>query len=124
MTDFGFTSVVRGFNSVRVFDPQGCTLRWAAPEVIIGKDEGTRGADIYSFGMVVIEVSPLTSLRLVLDVEELTVSLPLNPVQGLYWKVPVPRLDRPGRCLWGSARQTARSPARARFNRPGLEYGS
>ena len=99
LTDFGFTSVVRGLNSVLVPDMRGCTLRWAAPEVIRGESGGTQEADIYSFGMVVIEVRPLTSLRLVPDVEGLMVSLPLNPAQGLYRKVPVPRIVRPGRCL-------------------------
>ena len=69
LTDFGFTSVVRGLNSVRAPELQGCTLRWAAPEVIRGESGGTQGADIYSFGMVVIEVSPLTYLHLVPDME-------------------------------------------------------
>ena len=69
LTDFGFTSVVRGLNSVLVPELQGCTLRWAAPEVIRGEGGGTQEADIYSFAMVVIEVGPLASLRLVLDVD-------------------------------------------------------
>ena len=63
LTDFGFTSVVRGLNSVLVPELRGCTLRWAAPEVIRGRSGGTQEADIYSFGMVVIEVSSPTSLR-------------------------------------------------------------
>ena len=69
MTDFGFTSVVRGFNSVLVPELRGCTLRWAAPEVIRGESGGTQEADTYSFGMVVIEVGSLTFLRLVPDAE-------------------------------------------------------
>ena len=69
MIDFGFTSVVRGLNSVRGPELQGYTLRWAAPEVIRGESGGTQEADTYSFGMVVIEVSSLTSLRPVPDVE-------------------------------------------------------
>ena len=69
MTDFGFTSVVRGLNSVLVPELQGCTLRWAAPEVIRGEGGSTQEADVYSFAMVVIEVSPLTSLGLVSDAE-------------------------------------------------------
>src|ERR1700753_3226606 len=63
LTDFGFTSVVRGLNSVLVPELRGGTLRWAAPEVIRGRSGGTQEADIYSFGMVVIEVSPPTSSR-------------------------------------------------------------
>ena len=69
LIDFGFTSVVRGLNSVLVPELQGCTLRWAAPEVIRGEGGGTQEADIYSFAMVVIEVRSLTSLRLVPDAE-------------------------------------------------------
>ena len=124
LTDFGLTSVVRGLKSVRVPELRGGTLRWAAPEVIRGESSGTQKADIYSFGMVVIEVSPLTSLRLVPDVEELMISLPFNPAQGLYRKVPVPRVDRPGRCLGDHGRRTASPTARTRFNRPSLGYDS
>ena len=64
LTDFGFTSVVRGLNSTRIPQLQGCTgctLRWAAPEVIRGESGGAQEADTYAFGMVVIEVSILTS---------------------------------------------------------------
>ena len=60
LADFGFTSVLR---SIFVLEFRERTLRWAAPEVIRGGSRGTREADIYSFGMVVIEVSPPTSLR-------------------------------------------------------------
>ena len=63
LSDFGFTSVVRGLNSVLVPELRGCTLRWAAPEVIRGRSGGTQEADIYSFGMVVIEVSPPTPMH-------------------------------------------------------------
>ena len=73
LTDFGFTSVVRGLNSVLVPELQGCTLRWAAPEVIRGEGGSTQEADVYAFAMVVIEVGPLTSLRLVPDAEQLTI---------------------------------------------------
>ena len=58
LTDFGFTSVVRGLNSVLAPELRGCTLRWAAPEIIRGDIGGTQEADIYAFAMVVIEVSP------------------------------------------------------------------
>lgn len=56
MTDFGFTSVVRGDDSVLVTQVQGYTARWAAPEVLSSGDRYTREADIFSFAMVVIEV--------------------------------------------------------------------
>ena len=58
MTDFGFASVVRGLNSVLVSSVRGYTPGWAAPEVIRGNCVNTREADVYAFGIVVIEVSP------------------------------------------------------------------
>ena len=122
LTDFGFTSVVRGLNSVRAPELQGCTLRWAAPEVIRGESGGTQEADIYSFGMVVVEVSPLTYLHLVPNMDEFMICLLLNPAQGLYWKVSVQRAYGPGRCLGDHGRRTTRSPAGTRFNRPSLGY--
>ena len=58
MTDFGFASVVRGLNSVLVSGVQGFSLVWAAPEVIRGNCVNTQEADVYAFGIVVIEVGP------------------------------------------------------------------
>ena len=37
---------------------QGYTARWAAPEVLGSGDRITQEADIFAFGMVVVEVSP------------------------------------------------------------------
>ncbi|KAF9789636.1 kinase-like domain-containing protein [Thelephora terrestris] len=56
LTDFGFTSVVRGVNSVLVTEVQGYSARWAAPEVLENGDQNTREADVFAFGMIVIEV--------------------------------------------------------------------
>ena len=63
LTDFGLTSVAYGLNSIGVFGARTPELRWAAPEVMRGGSGATQETDIYSFGMVVIEVSPPTSLR-------------------------------------------------------------
>ena len=60
LTDFGFTSVVRGVDSILVTGVQGYSARWAAPEVLGNGDRNTREADVFSFGMIVIEVSPGT----------------------------------------------------------------
>jgi len=35
---------------------QGFTAGWAAPEVLVGSDEITQEADMFAFGMVIIEV--------------------------------------------------------------------
>lgn len=48
-------------NSVLVTKVQGYTARWAAPEVLERGDKYTREADVFAFGMVVIEVGPYTS---------------------------------------------------------------
>ena len=61
MTDFGLASVVRGLNSVLVSGVRGFTPGWAAPEVLMGNCENAREADVYAFGIVVMEVSPSRS---------------------------------------------------------------
>jgi hypothetical protein len=44
-------------NSVLVTEVKGYYARWAAPEVLGNGDRNTREADVFSFGMIVIEVS-------------------------------------------------------------------
>lgn len=56
LTDFGLASVVHGINSALVSHLEGYTARWTAPEILKGANKITREADIFSFGMVVIEV--------------------------------------------------------------------
>ncbi|KAF9645010.1 kinase-like protein [Thelephora ganbajun] len=56
LTDFGLASISHGINSIRVTHAHGHTPRWTAPEILKGAEEITREADIFSFGMVVIEV--------------------------------------------------------------------
>ena len=60
LTDFGLASIARGMNSIHVTQPQGYTPGWAAPEVLMGADEITQEADMFAFGMVVVEVGPRT----------------------------------------------------------------
>ena len=69
LTDFGLASVVRGLTSAPVTKVQGYTERWAAPEVLLNGDRITQEADVFAFGMVVVEVSPSISSRGVLDVK-------------------------------------------------------
>ena len=45
-------------NSNLVSSVRGFTPVWAAPEVIRGNYVNTMEADVYAFGVVVIEVSP------------------------------------------------------------------
>ena len=61
LADFGLTSVVRGLCSVLVTQVKGYTEAWAAPEVLEKGDKATPEADIFAFGMVVIEVGPCAS---------------------------------------------------------------
>lgn len=56
IADFGLTNITKNPNSVQ--DPSlqnGHSVRWAAPEVLSRK-EHSKEADIFSFGMVMIEV--------------------------------------------------------------------
>lgn len=46
-----------------VTEVQGYSARWAAPEVLENGDRNTREADVFAFGMIVIEVSSWPSLR-------------------------------------------------------------
>ena len=45
----------------------GHTAAWVAPEILEGTNTITREADVFAFGMVVIEVSPRTLPHLVLE---------------------------------------------------------
>ena len=57
ITDFGITKLVRGTSSIPSgSDGQGESLRWTAPEILEHGGPATVESDIYSFGMVVIEV--------------------------------------------------------------------
>ena len=42
---------------------QGFTPWWAAPEIIKSGDRNTQEADVFAFGMVVVEVSPSALLQ-------------------------------------------------------------
>jgi len=48
-------------NSVLVTHVKGYTEAWAAPEVLETGDKATSEADIFAFGMIVIEVGPRPS---------------------------------------------------------------
>ena len=59
---------------------QGYTVRWAAPEVLGNGNRNTQEADIFAFGMVVVEVGCCISLRLALDAERYMICLTLSKV--------------------------------------------
>ena len=56
LTDFGLASIAHGINSILATQAHGYTPRWTAPEILQGAERITPEADIFSFGMVVIEV--------------------------------------------------------------------
>jgi len=70
---------MRGLDSSLVTKVKGYSEAWAAPEVLQEGDKATPEADIFSFGMVVIEVSPRVSPRLALEVEEWPIHLTFEP---------------------------------------------
>ena len=57
LADFGLASIIHGNNSIAT-RVGGYTARWTAPEILEGAQNITREADVFSFGMVVLEVSP------------------------------------------------------------------
>ena len=60
MTDFELASIVRGTNFVT--QENGYAVAWTAPEILEGADTITREADVFAFGMVVMEVGRALSL--------------------------------------------------------------
>lgn len=57
LADFGLASVAHGHNSIATH-LHGYTARWTAPEILRGAPNITKEADVFSFGMVVLEVRP------------------------------------------------------------------
>jgi len=64
LTNFEFASIIRGMNSATQVNE--FATAWTAPEIVGGADTITREADVFAFGMVVIEVCPGHSPHLVL----------------------------------------------------------
>ena len=92
LTDFGFASVVRGLRSILVTEVQGYSARWAALEVLESGDRNTREADIFAFGMVVVEASHCIFLHQRLMWEDIWFCLILKPCIGLHRKVSLQRV--------------------------------
>ena len=61
LADFGLAVVTKNLDSIQSAPHQhGHTVRWAAPEVMINR-EHTKEGDMFSFAMVVIEVSNIAA---------------------------------------------------------------
>ena len=57
IVDFGLATVARDTNSlVSTTDDQGITARYTAPEILRGAGRHSMESDVFSFGMVMIEV--------------------------------------------------------------------
>jgi len=92
-------------SSALASDPKGHTPRWAAPEVLKGADEATREADVFSFGMVVIEVGLVPPHNIVLPTRY------LNTALDFYGKVSIQRVQHPVRLSENHQWRTAGSSA-------------
>lgn len=77
--DFDLATVTPNMENVPI--RQCCSLRWSAPEVLRGKAGIGKEADIYSLGMVIIEVWII----------ELYPSAVLIMVKGAQWGYPISR---------------------------------
>ena len=77
ITDFGLATIARDPTSlVSSSENQGHTLRWTAPEVLGSSQGVTKQSDVFSFGMVMIEVGSNRSIT------PLTANSPTN--EGFY----------------------------------------
>ena len=57
ITDFGLATIARNPHShMSTLDGDGHTARWCAPELLISEQPADKRSDIFSFGMVIIEV--------------------------------------------------------------------
>ena len=56
VSDFGLASIAHGKYSTGVKSDKGHTVRWSAPEILFGIVPASKQADIFAFGMVVVEV--------------------------------------------------------------------
>jgi len=58
ITDFGLTTVTQNLDSMRTTESEdhGHTARWTAPEILTEEGTYSKEADVFSFGMVMIEV--------------------------------------------------------------------
>lgn len=56
VSDFGLASIAHGKYSTGVKSDKGHTVRWSAPEVLFGTVPASKQADMFAFGMVVVEV--------------------------------------------------------------------
>lgn len=57
IADFGLATIARSPYSYRsTLDECGHTARWCAPELLISGESANKESDIFSFGMIIIEV--------------------------------------------------------------------
>jgi serine/threonine protein kinase len=56
VSDFGLASIAYGKYTTGPSSDKGHTVRWSAPEVLSGAIPASKQADIFAFGMVVVEV--------------------------------------------------------------------
>ena len=58
ITDCGLAIVTQNLDSIRgAHDEHGDSIRWIAPEMLDNRGTFSKEADVFSFAMVVIEVS-------------------------------------------------------------------
>ena len=58
VTDFGLAAVTQNLDSTRgTLDELGHNARWIAPEILDGRGTYSKEGDVFSFAMVMIEVT-------------------------------------------------------------------
>lgn len=57
ITDFGLAAIARNPHSLRsTLDEGSHTARWCAPEILVSDQPISKESDVFSFGMVIVEV--------------------------------------------------------------------
>ena len=82
LTDFGLAVVTQDLDSIRSSsDECGDGARWIAPEILDGRGTYSIEGDVFSFGMVTIEVRWIQPAQRHLNVT--------HPNEGFHWCCPV-----------------------------------
>ena len=62
LADFGLAAIVRNPHSLKsTLDEDSHTGRWCAPEILKSEQSVSKESDVFSFGMVIIEVGAINS---------------------------------------------------------------
>ena len=113
VSDFGLASIAHGKYSTGVKSDKGHTVRWSAPEVLFGAVPASKQADVFAFGMVVVEVRRAATVREHRDARFQIPSRRFFFFVGVHWESSFPQYNIHGSFLqnyeWGTSPSSTRS---------------